>query len=127
MTKIKIQGKYSGSTYSFICFEKDELLDHSQTTLTDNQSHLFMLAEIATILPITNGSQVEGVRVIGSTISTQALLDKVNSLKRITHIFIVENNPWIEKYGVNEELILQFKPEQICFLSRNTTLNYKLQ
>ncbi|RZK05201.1 MAG: hypothetical protein EOO46_16020 [Flavobacterium sp.] len=123
MTKLKIQGKYSGSTYPFICFETDELLNASPTVLPD-QSHLFMLAEIKATSPIISESQVENVIVIGTTINGQALKDKVASLKSITHILIVDNNPWIEKYGVNEELILQFKPEQICFLSKNTTLQY---
>lgn len=87
MTKFSIKGKYSGSSYPFICFETDELLDPSEKALTDNQSYLFMLAEIITTSPVTDESQVKNVRVIGSTISTQVLKDKVSRFaKHHTHI-----------------------------------------
>lgn len=123
MTKLKIQSKYSGSTYPFVCFETDEFLEASASVFPD-KSYLFMLADINATSPIISESQVENVQVIGTTLNGQALKDKVASLSSITHILIVDNNPWIEKYGINEELILQFKPEQICFLSKKTTLQY---
>jgi len=124
MTKLTIQGKFSGSTYPFVCYDIEDFLDPDQNDLTNARAFLFMIASINTTLPIANQNQIDNVLVIGSTISKQALIDKVKELISVTHVFIVKDNPWIEKHGVSEELILQFKPEQICFLSKSTVLNY---
>lgn len=120
MKDCPIKGDYSKTTYPFVICEIQDFLDDNKE-MAGLKSFLFMLATSS------DGNKINKVHFIGSTLSKEALIQEFRAkslFKNITHVLYDNSNGWNEKWGVNEELILMYRPKEIWFLSRKTKLVY---
>jgi hypothetical protein len=110
---------YEVKSYSYIEFqyEIDENLSNDRIYL-----FLFLIGEHST--SIRNKAEITNVKLMGICTKIENIQKELIKHKEVSHVLIILNNPWIEKVGINEDLLFEFNPKLLYFSRGNNTKMY---